>query len=185
MVRRRRYLVRAPEGRRPNGLPHPCKFAGVEGCGCTDGAVAAGDDLIGGVDESEAGRCGQRYHWLAAIWRSAVHVMPSYAVLPRSAAISASPSARSRSGVREQSTCDWLLRSPVSGRQRRGWRPYLGGGRSWSRSGRPGRRRTYAPKFSGFDVPHRPVNTRPRGMLRQRRAGCSTLHERAVFRPLG
>ena len=32
---------------------------------------------------------------------------------------------------------------------------------------------------------HRPVNTRPRGMLRQRRAGGSTLQERAVFRRLG
>jgi hypothetical protein len=36
-----------------------------------------------------------------------------------------------------------------------------------------------------FEVGHRPVNTRPLGMLRQRRAGCSTLHERPLFRPVG
>jgi hypothetical protein len=31
---------------------------------------------------------------------------------------------------------------------------------------------------------HRSVNTRPLGMLRHRWAGCSTLHERPLFRPL-
>jgi hypothetical protein len=35
------------------------------------------------------------------------------------------------------------------------------------------------------DQPHRPVNTRPPGMLRQRRAGGSTLPVRSVFRRLG
>ena len=40
-------------------------------------------------------------------------------------------------------------------------------------------------RTDGEERLHRPVNTRPRGMQRQRRAGCSTLHERAVFRPLG
>jgi hypothetical protein len=33
-------------------------------------------------------------------------------------------------------------------------------------------------RFPEFHVPHRPVNTRPQGMLRPRRAGCSTLQER-------
>ena len=37
----------------------------------------------------------------------------------------------------------------------------------------------------GDQSQHRPVNTRPLGMLRQRRAGCSTLHERPLFRLLG
>ena len=41
------------------------------------------------------------------------------------------------------------------------------------------------PRVRPHRLRHRPVNTRPRGMQRQRRAGCSTLHERAVFRPLG
>jgi hypothetical protein len=37
---------------------------------------------------------------------------------------------------------------------------------------------TYPPPISESDVPHRPVNTRPPGMLRQRRAGGATLQER-------
>jgi hypothetical protein len=39
-----------------------CRFAGIEGCGCADGAVAAGNDVIGGFDESKAGRGGQWDH---------------------------------------------------------------------------------------------------------------------------
>jgi hypothetical protein len=57
-----RRVLCAPDGRRPNAFPHLCRFAGIEGCGCADGAVAASNDVIGGFDESKAGRGGQWDH---------------------------------------------------------------------------------------------------------------------------
>jgi len=43
---------------------------------------------------------------------------------------------------------------------------------------------TYLPQLSQCHVQHRPVNTRPQGMLRQRRADHSTLPEELVLRRL-
>jgi hypothetical protein len=52
------------------------------------------------------------------------------------------------------------------------------------KSGRPNIAPTYPSPISRSDVPHRPVNPRPPGMLRQRRADDSTLQEELVLRRL-
>ena len=144
--------VRAPVGRRPNGSPHLCRFAGIEGCGCSNSAVAAGDDMIGGLDESKAGRGGQWYHLIGG---DLPFSCPRPAFVCGVALVggdfSLSLSAHRDLACGGSQALGWLPRYPWSGKQRREWRPYSGGGRSLSGSGRPGRRfRPAWPSLSGW-----------------------------------
>ena len=63
MLRHLRHLVvRAPGGRRSgSGSCHLRRLAGIERRGSSDRALATGDDMIRGLNESKAGRGGQWY----------------------------------------------------------------------------------------------------------------------------